>query len=184
METVNRIRMQNTQTMSEKVEYECSLCEDKKFLSRVDHEGIRRWRDCDCVLREVSLRRIEKSGLAYVIDSYTFDNYITAENWQRDVKSKAMEFAENDAPLFFAGGQVGSGKTHICTAIAGELLKTKPLRYMLWRDELVKLKACITDYEQYQRLIVPFKKTHALYIDDFWKTPNHSRRIKRRGIQR
>ena len=40
---------------------------------------------------------------------------------------------------------------------------------MLWRDDIVKLKACVTDSEEYSRQIKPFKSVQVLYIDDFLK---------------
>ena len=41
-----------------------------------------------------------------------------------------------------AGGQPGSGKTHICTAVTGELLRSGlNARYIVRNDEAVKIKA-------------------------------------------
>ena len=44
--------------------------------------------------------------------------------------------------MVFIGGQVGAGKTHLCTAMVGEFLKRGiSAKYMLWRDDALKLKA-------------------------------------------
>jgi DNA replication protein DnaC len=68
-----------------------------------------------------------------------------------------------------ACGSVGSGKTHLCTAICGALLdQGKFVRYMLWRDESVKLKAIVNDGE-YEAEIKPLKNCQVLYIDDLFK---------------
>ena len=70
--------------------------------------------------------------------------------------------------IFITGN---SGKTHICTAICGHYIKAgKNVRYMLWRDDAVKLKSVVNDFEQYQNQITEFKNVDVLYIDDFFKT--------------
>jgi DNA replication protein DnaC len=116
--------------------------------------------------------RIEKSGLKQLMETCTFDSFSTEEKWQARAKQMAQDFLQDCAGnWFYAGGQVGSGKTHICTAIVGELLRLgKSARYMLWRDDIVKLKALVTDDEAYSSKIGQFKETEVLYIDDFFKT--------------
>jgi len=104
---------------------------------------------------------------------YTFDKFNANHNWQKHIKTKAIEFANSPSDWFYIGGQSGSGKTHLCTAIAGELLKTKRLRYMLWRDDAVKLKSYVNDAVEYKKLIEPLKTCTVLYIDDFLKTGNN-----------
>lgn len=118
-----------------------------------------------------SLNMIEKSGLKDLIDTYTFEAYKPKESWQNNIKEAAQRFVDdNNGKWFYIGGQVGSGKTHICTAIVSELLKKGyPARYMLWRDESVKLKSFITESEEYTKAINQFKKVKVLYIDDFFK---------------
>lgn len=72
--------------------------------------------------------------------------------------------------IFITGN---SGKTHLCTAIAGHYIKQgKDCRYMLWRDDAVKLKQCVNDYAVYQPLINEFKNVDVLYIDDLFKSAN------------
>lgn len=127
---------------------------------------------CKCIPIRQSLNRIKASGI-HNLDKYTFENYRTESIWQEILKENAMQFvkAENGA-WFFAGGQVGSGKTHICTAIVGELINSgKKARYMLWRDDGAKLKSLVNDKDRYYSMMEPLKKTEVLYIDDFLKTP-------------
>lgn len=63
------------------------------------------------------------------------------------------------------------GKTHICTAIAGHYIESgKDCRYMLWRDDAVKLKQLVNDYTEYQNLIEEYKQVDVLYIDDLFKS--------------
>lgn len=116
--------------------------------------------------------RMKRSGLENLLQKYRFESFVVNEEWQRNIKSKAERFAAGNGLLFFIGGQSGSGKTHLCTAIARELLYAgHELRYILWRDESVKLKAAISDDEKYQSLIGELKSINVLYIDDFLKVP-------------
>jgi len=67
-------------------------------------------------------------------------------------------------------GAVGSGKTHICTAVCNKILENGgKVVYMLWREASVQLKASINNAEEYKRLFAPFKEADVLYIDDFLK---------------
>ena len=116
--------------------------------------------------------RMKRSGLENLLQKYRFENFIASEEWQQNIKAKAERFAAGNGLLFFIGGQSGSGKTHLCTAIARELLYAgRELRYVLWRDESVKLKAVVSDDEKYQSLIEGLKSIDVLYIDDFLKVP-------------
>lgn len=45
----------------------------------------------------------------------------------------------------------------------------KAVRYMLWRDASAELKGLLTDGDEYQARIKPFKTVPVLYIDDFLK---------------
>ena len=61
------------------------------------------------------------------------------------------------------------GKSHICTAICGELLKKHEVRFMSWLTESVKLKQHINNAEVYEPLMEDYKNCEVLYIDDFFK---------------
>mgnify|MGYP003290455081 CR=1 FL=1 len=102
----------------------------------------------------------------------SFDKFETPEEWQKVFKEKAQAFCKDDAARwFYVGGQSGAGKSHLCTAICAHYIKAgKDVRYMLWRDDAVKMKSAVNDFEQYQQLITPFKNVDVLYIDDFLKT--------------
>lgn len=155
--------------------YHCSACRNKGYIAKVieDDDGYFHQTicDCKCVPVRCSIMRMKRSGLKDIITGYTFDKFEATEPWQQTMKNAAQEFVKNPEGWFFVGGQVGCGKTHICTAICREfLLAGRSVRYMLWRDDVVKLKASVTDSEAYQRMMDEYKNTDVLYIDDLFKT--------------
>lgn len=161
-------------------DYDCPICKNKGLVYKaVQTElfGRKTWEvvsnECECMKIRKEVRRIRQSGLSGLISKNTFDNYITREDWQNYVKSSAKRYAYNPDGWFYIGGQPGCGKTHICSAIVGYLLKSgRAAKYMLWQDDITTLKQVINDYSSYDRLIDGYKKAEILYIDDFFKTRN------------
>lgn len=153
--------------------YDCPVCRNKGNIMYYDPEtGYEMVKECECMAVRRSQTRIERSGLKGLLEDYTFDTFTTKQPWQKQVKDLALAFTnDHSGKWFFAGGQPGCGKTHLCTAIVGELMKQgKAAKYMLWRDEIVKLKAVINDDEAYGDLIRDLKTLDVLYIDDLFKT--------------
>lgn len=149
---------------------DCPKCKNKGYSCIVrDDEQI--MVVCECMKARKSLERIEKSGIKNAIEQLRFDNFITPEKWQESMLNTAKAYVENgENKWLFFGGNSGSGKTHLCTAVCGELLKRgKAVRYMMWRDEGTKLKALVNDSAEYSRLIGELKEIEVLYIDDFLK---------------
>ena len=163
--------------------YCCNICKNKgSIMKLVEEPGkypVQVVAECKCAEVRRSIRRMKKSGLKDIIKDYTFDKYEAADPWQQAIKSAAEEYAKNPEGWFFLGGQSGAGKTHLCTAICREfLLNGRRVVYMLWRDDIAKLKALSMETEQRMRMIDRFKKAEVLYIDDLFKTgknPDNSR---------
>lgn len=149
--------------------YQCPKCHNKGFIMDYDEYGYK-VRPCSCEKVRQSLRKIEKSGIKPLLERYTLAKYQCNTQWQKNAKDLAIRFLDDfSGKWFFAGGQSGSGKSHICTAIVGELLqKGHAAYYMTWRDESVKLKAIIND-EAYSKTIDELKNMEVLYIDDLFK---------------
>lgn len=160
--------------------YQCDKCKNKGYIARYEYaEEVGYWAvveyECECMKVRKAIRRMNRSGLRNVLGKYRFDTYRAAEPWQQIVKRKAEAYAQAqlaDASAddwFFIGGASGAGKTHLCSAICRELLSGgMEVRYMLWRDESARLKACINEPE-YQKAIQELKTVKVLYIDDFFK---------------
>lgn len=162
-------------TRNEQDGYDCKICNNKalvaKYIEYEDGSFRTAYMPCKCEEIRISILRMKRSGLKDIIKDYTFDKFETTESWQKSIKSAAMEYVKNPVGWFFLGGQSGAGKTHLCTAICREfLLAGRRVRYMLWRDEIVKLKSLVNDSHEYQELIDTYKKADVLYIDDLFKT--------------
>ena len=149
--------------------YDCPICLNKGQLQYVvDENGMpQTWtRPCKCASTRATIRRMGRSGLKDIIRDYTFE-----KPWQQTIKATAQEYAKNLQGWFFIGGQSGSGKTHICTAICREaLLRGQEVRYMLWRDEITRIKSVANLADEYEAAIGPYKGAEILYIDDLFKT--------------
>ncbi|MEI7667457.1 MAG: ATP-binding protein [Erysipelotrichaceae bacterium] len=150
---------------------DCQHCKNRGYIMILE-EGYTALKKCECQKARQSKVIIEKSGLKKLIQEYTMEAYQDDEPWQQTIKSTAKFFIESpETHWFFIGGQVGSGKTHICTAIVNELMNQgKEALYMLWRDEIVKLKAKSMEGPEYQKTIQAYKTIKVLYIDDLFKT--------------
>lgn len=153
--------------------YNCDLCKNKGFIARLDDDETEIHSFCKCQKIRATLKRAKESGLGNILTEYTFDKFKDADEWQKLIKSKAQAFCKDDmSKWFYIGGQVGSGKTHICTAIAAHYIKAGyEVKYMLWNEESKKLKSLVNDVS-YQEQISIYKNIDVLYIDDFLKVKN------------
>lgn len=151
--------------------YNCRFCKNKGEIMFL-RNGYETIRECKCMDVRRTIKRIERSGLKDLMKDYTFEKFIVSSDWQRKAKAMALSFLRDyENKWFFVGGQVGCGKTHLCTALVGAFIRSgKPAHYMLWRDEVVQLKAIVTDDEAYGKAIRKLKEIEVLYIDDFFKT--------------
>jgi len=143
--------------------YDCPLCKNKGQVA-VLQDGEDRYKACTCM----ELRRNHKTQLESLMSQYTLDNYEDKKEWQKSVKRSAVQYLGEQKAWYYIGGSVGAGKTHICTAIVGELAKNKNCSYMLWRDESHRLKAIVNEPE-FDQEISKYIYAQVLYIDDFFK---------------
>lgn len=154
--------------------YNCELCKNRGYFHTVNERNgayYNSTRDCKCMKTRATIRRMKRSGMKDIITDYTFQKFEATEEWQTKIKAAAVEYAKAPAGWFYIGGQSGSGKTHICTAICREILhRGREVRYMLWREEIVKIKAVANKADEYEAAIGPYKSAEVLYIDDLFKT--------------
>lgn len=157
--------------------YNCPKCKNKEIIAVLDADGKFTTVLCDCKSIRQSIKRVEKSGLKKQLEDKTINSFTTTEKWQEGVKFKATEYInKHNGSWFYIGGQKGSGKSHICTAIVGEFINQgKNALYMLWRDKVVELKANVNNFEDYDKLMQELKNVDVLYIDDFYKTDSENK---------
>lgn len=149
--------------------YDCKKCLNRGCIAEIrnDTEVMVK---CDCMKKRESLDRLKQSGIAAQIKKKTFTSYCTDELFQQQIKERAAQFVRAyKGRWFFIGGQNGCGKTHICTAITGQLLKNGlSVRYMLWVEESPVIKGMVNEPE-YKEIISGYQKPDVLYIDDLFK---------------
>ena len=146
------------------VQYDCEICHDTGMVPVTDEDGVVRQARCECYQRKRAERLLKASGLENVIDQQTFDTFIAETTTQQVMKHEAKQYLGDllkareewnpRAPWFYIGGNPGSGKTHICTAICGELLKRNiGVKYMKWVEESKRLKFNVRD-ENFDDIII------------------------------
>ena len=150
---------------------DCKKCLNRGKIAHPKEDGGLSFEECSCMKSRRSIWKMEKSGLKNVIKEMSFERFQATEAWQENIKEKAMDYAESmDGWLLFCG-QVGAGKTHLCTAVCRyQLLNGNEVRYMPWRDDVAKLKALSLDNAEREKLIADLKNAQILYIDDLFKT--------------
>ena len=159
------------QTVGNYTEIDCKKCLNRGNIAIPKADGGIVMQECSCMKTRRSLRKMEKSGLKNVIRDMTFDRFRATEAWQEHIKARAMAYAEKPEGWLLFCGQVGSGKTHLCTAVCRHrLLKGEEVRYMPWRDDIAALKAMSLDNAERSRMISDLKKAPILYIDDLFKS--------------
>lgn len=126
--------------------------------------------ECKCMKIRKSLSILKRSGLENMIRQNTFDRFETPEEWQKEAKEMAQEFAKApEGRWFLASGNAGCGKTHLCVSICRDMmLRGMETRYVLWREILSKLKAK-QNSDEYGKIMRELQSVEVLYMDDFLK---------------
>ena len=149
---------------------QCELCGDVGYREYWQ-DGYEFAEECECFNKVKFDNNMKRSGAN---PNMTFENWRSDLDYQIYMAENAYDYANRGyltGAWFFCGGQVGAGKTHICTAILHELIKTNiGCRYMAWHDESVQLKALVQQQTEYNQKIMELCQSPILYIDDLWKT--------------
>lgn len=151
---------------------DCPLCQNRGYTVTKAEDGSLLTRECACMARRRSEKRMRRSGLGDLLRRCTFASMRCPDTWSRELKAAALRYAQDgQSPWFYVSGRPGTGKTHACTAICGRLLKSgAAVRYLLWREEIPVLKALVSDSpEAYAARMEELYAAPVLYIDDFCK---------------
>ena len=154
--------------------YDCKLCKNRGYFMKPSlylGRYTTTQAPCRCEKTRRTIRALKHSGLEDVVHEYRFDNFEAKEPWQKTALEMAKRYTEEYKDYWlFIGGATGRGKTHLCTAVAVDLLKKgNEVKYMLWRDEARRLKSMVNEPE-YNTEIKYYKSVDVLYIDDLFKT--------------
>jgi len=150
---------------------DCPRCLNRGYFAVLRDDGTLATVPCPCMEIRRSYRLLDQSGLRDLAERSTFKAFSTPDEWTKLVKRKAVDYVRTGrGKWFYISGRPGSGKTHICTAICRELIsKGCPTRYLLWREEVPRLKALVNEPEEYERAMNELERVPLLYIDDFFK---------------
>lgn len=173
IEELDALRLRGANAAPGTLEFgDCPICHNKGYVLSKENGSLIA-RDCSCMVKRRNARRVKESGLEDILNRYTFQSYESAEEWQKDALRKALRFASAPDKWFIIVGTPGTGKTHLCTAICGDLMaRGKDVVYMIWREEAPRLKALVNKRDEYERRMNVLKDCDCLYIDDFWKGGN------------
>ena len=155
---------------------DCEACLNKghSYLVMIDDNGNaqRFYKTCVCMKRRMAVKRLQESGMERAVRRYTFEAFKSETEWQRKMKETALDYLREgvkDGAWLYIGGQSGCGKTHLCTAVCGVMLRKLSVRYMVWPHEAQRIKALVTDAEKYEEAVEPLRVAEVLFLDDFWK---------------
>lgn len=159
--------------LNEEDGYDCPICKNRGFTMKIvpDETGYPYEVACDCKCMKIrrNAKRLKRSGLAEWVDSKTFDTFVASEDWQKNMKAKALAYSESPSGWLYVAGQSGAGKTHICTATCLKLIEAgKSVKYMLWSEIIHKLESTRFDGRR-EDYIDDIAKNDVIYIDDFLK---------------
>lgn len=155
---------------------DCPLCLNRgsSYVVLTGEDGVARmyYKTCECMKRRLAVRRIRESGMERALENCKLELFEAKEDWQQQMKDVALNYLQNgvrEGAWMFVGGQSGAGKSFICTATVGVILRKRAVRYMTWPHEAQKIKAVANDAERYEALVTPLKEADVLYLDDLWK---------------
>ena len=153
---------------------DCKKCNNNRRIAYV-HEDKFNIAECFIICECTDIIRTKQlaksSGLGEKLRENTFDNFLTSNPFQKEMKTKAQEFVKNGGGNWFVTlGQSGAGKTHICTAICGEFLKQgKSVSYVRWAVELKRIKMLGGGSVEYDIELDKLLRHQVIYIDDLFK---------------
>lgn len=164
--------------------YHCDICDDTQYIEVKDEFGYPVLERCKCQLTRKINRNLKESGLMEEFKKMSLDTFKAVYGYQKTMLDKSIEFLKQidytddkhyKKAWFIVSGQVGSGKTHICTGISSQcILMGKSFEYIRYVSDMPKLAKDQMNFNedikyQAERKIDAIKNCEVLYIDDFLK---------------
>ncbi|WP_172461135.1 ATP-binding protein [Priestia endophytica] len=183
--SINQLQSETTSTSTSETSYECSICKDTGFVWEKVKTGlfyknveqvVEQARRCECYKRKNIMRLFRNSHITEEFRKLGFNNF-TIEG-----KPAPIQDAFKKAVLYFKSfhrlredrtnsiallGNPGTGKTHLLSAVANNLMKSQiPVLYFPYREGFDELKDRLEDLES---KVERMKDIDVLFIDDLFK---------------
>lgn len=161
---------------------DCPKCKGLGWIFLTDELGNECVKECECQEMVKAQMRLRASGISDEFRKKGFKNF---NDRGMTLLKKARETAINYCKQFpeikdtrfnsiLFSGQVGSGKTHLSMAICNAIMDSYKIavRYMPYREEIIRIKQNVFDEDDYNGRMEQFKKAPVLMIDDLLKGKN------------
>ena len=162
--------------------YNCPLCKNTLYTHSIDfyndktgHYFHNKESSCECNLIRKSRELMKKNGLLKLINEKSFSNFNATNDFQKLMKTKAVNFVKtimsNRKASYFVGGQSGCGKTHICSAMLSEFsnngICVHFFNYIQDIATLNRYQFSSENRDEFNNLLSLYKQADILYFDDF-----------------
>ncbi|MCU9614117.1 ATP-binding protein [Caldibacillus lycopersici] len=161
---------------SEEKEYDCPKCKDELgYLKGTWPNEV--WVRCECIEWKRIQKIMKASEITEEFKKLGFQNFLLDGKQQviKDAYECAIEYLQkfenirlNRKNSIALLGQPGSGKTHLLTAIANNLMRKKsiPVLYFPYVEGFNDLK---DDFDKLEEKLERMKNIDVLFIDDLFK---------------
>lgn len=155
---------------------DCSKCLNRGYYETIDGIYIESHK-CSCMRQRKINRQIKESGLYESFEHYTLDSFTIDTPHHLYMKNKAQSYISSGGVNWFvAAGQVGSGKTHICTAISKYFIERgMNFKYLSFAQDMPRLTSRMNSgyidvKDKAENEFDELKNVKVLYIDDYLKS--------------
>ena len=166
-----------TNNEQKQIIYECEKCKDTEWITTI-RDKMEFARPCECRDRKISLRLMKSSGISEDDLKKTFNDFETFNEKNLVIaKQTAAKYCKDFDDIrktrhnsILLCGASGRGKTTLGLIIANKLIsRCIGVRYMSYRDTIIRLKQVIVDEQEYNEQINRLKTAKVLFVDDLLK---------------
>lgn len=164
----------------------CTKCNDVGYIF-FESEGYTKAVMCECKKGRHINYVFKHSGIP-VCDykKKTLESFNVYDENTKKMKELALSFLKDESATglgFF--GKSGTGKTHLCIAVCGQLTKERLIshKYFAYRREMQQLKSSYYHHDEYEILMYKWMNCDVLLIDDLFKFAEKDGEIQTQDLQ-